>query len=158
MEEVAKIRQSLASDWIPDIYVNQIRTLRTRSIELEIPERENKTELLETLLGFELKVGSRRIASPNLATARYLQIFARIGCRNIAIPYDITAIPMICNDLERSWERLIQAVESEGRERSPQQLGKLRASLIRLMRDEIKKAGAGELMPLFNRSTKQRKD
>lgn len=158
MEEVSKIRISLQSDWIPDIYLNQIRPLRTRSIEMDIPERENKTELLETLLGFELKVGSRRIASPNLATARYLRIFARIGCRNIAVPYDITAIPVICNDLERSWITMNDVLETERAGRSPQQLGKLRASVIRLIREEIKKAGAGELMPLFNKSTKQRSD
>lgn len=156
MDALSNIRSEFERDWIPDIYLNQIRPLRTRSIELEIPERENKTEILETLLGFELKVGSRRIASPNLATARYLQVFARIGCRNIAVPYDITAIPMICNDLERSWEKLLQTVEAGRRQRSAQQLGKLRASVIRLVRDEIKKAGPGELMPLFNISTKQR--
>ncbi len=158
MDEVSKIRLALKTDWIPDIYLNQIRPLRTRSIELEIPERENSTEILETLLGFELKVGRRRIASPNLPTAHYLQIFAQIGCRNVAVPYDITSIPLICNDLERSWGRLTMVLEAQGIGRSPQQFGKLRAAVIRLIRDEIKKAGAGELMPLFNKSTKQRND
>nr|MBA2335824.1 hypothetical protein [Blastocatellia bacterium] len=86
------IREQLAADWIPQIYAEKIRMQRTRACQLEVPERENKADILHTLLGIELKVGSTRFSCPDLATARYLQVFARLGCRNIAIPYDITKI------------------------------------------------------------------
>lgn len=157
MEAVTKIRQEIGPYWIPDIYVNRIRPLRTRSFEMEIPERENRPEIVETLLGWELKVGRLRIACPNIATARYLQVFARIGCGKVAVPYDITAIPLITDDLEQYWLNTVAAIDSHSSRESPQQKGKIRASVIRAMREGIEKAGAGELMPLFNRSTKQRK-
>lgn len=158
MDKIAVIRQELGERWIPEIYLNNVRPLRTRSFEMDISERENTTEIFETLLGWELRVGNRRFACPTLETARYLQIFARLGCRNFAVPYDITAIPPLTELLESAWletERSMSLHLSGG---SPQMNGKQRARLIRAMREEIAKAGAGELMPLFNKSTKQRND
>jgi hypothetical protein len=35
--------------------------------------------------------------------------------------------------------------------------GRTRAAVIRQMREEIRKIGAGEMMPLFNKPTRQRK-
>ncbi len=157
MDQIAVIRQELGERWIPELYQAKIRPLRTRSFEMDISERENITEILETLLGWELRVGKRRFACPTLETARYLQIFSRLGCRNFAVPYDITAIPPLTELLESAWlgtERSISLHLSAG---TPQMKGKWRAKLIRTIREEIAKAGAGELMPLFNRPTKQRK-
>ena len=55
MDGINKIRSEIAGDWIPDIYSESIRPLRTRSFEMDIPERENRPEIFETLLGMELK-------------------------------------------------------------------------------------------------------
>lgn len=158
MDQISIIRQKLGEQWIPEIYMEMIRPLRTRSYELEIPERENSTEILETLLGWELKVGRRRFACPTVETARYLQVFARLGCRNFAVPYDITAIPSLTEILESAWLETERSMKVGQSSNTPQTRGKIRAGLIRAMREEIGKAGAGELMPLFNRSTKQRPD
>jgi hypothetical protein len=156
MKAVIKIRQKLDAEWIPDIYLKKVRPLRTRSYELDIPASENKTEIFETLLGFELKVGQCRIACPDLVTTRYLRIFVRLGCKKIAVPYDITATPLITDQLERAWEAAETEIQEHSSSATPQQKGRVRAAVIRVMRNEIEKAGAGELMPLFNRSTKQR--
>ena len=64
----------LGDAWIPAIYSTKIRPQRTRAVDLEIPERENQAEILYTLLGIELKIAKRRIACPDLATARYLRV------------------------------------------------------------------------------------
>src|SRR5690349_2999275 len=96
-----------ASDSIADIYSQKIRTIRTRSCALEIPERENEVAILHTLLGIELKVGSHRFACPDLPTARYMRVFARLGCREFAIPYDITKISTLADELETSWHRTL---------------------------------------------------
>jgi hypothetical protein len=158
MEAIAKIRVEIGSDWIPDIYSESIRPLRTRSFEMDIPERENRPEIFETLLGMELKVGRRRFACPDANTARYLYVYASLGCRKIAVPYDITALGGLAERLEQAWNKTVEVLEKHTQGLSPQQKGRVRAALIRSMRDEINAAGAGDLMPLFNRSTKQRQD
>ena len=148
--------ESLCDVWIPAIYRDQVRTQRTRSYEMEIPERENAPEILHTLLGIELKVGKRRFACPDLATARYLMVFARLGCRNVAIPYDITKISVIADELEVAWHKLVLKNQEFNRGKPSQAVGRSRVALIKQVRAEIAEIGAGEKMPEFKRSTKQR--
>ncbi|HMQ02290.1 MAG TPA: hypothetical protein PKD26_00035 [Pyrinomonadaceae bacterium] len=148
--------ETLHDIWIPAIYRDKVRTQRTRSYEMEIAERENRAEVLFTLLGIELKVGKRRFSCPDLATARYLLVFARLGCVKIAIPYDITKISVLADELEVAWQTLLLKIEKEGRPASPQLRGRRRAALIRRIREEIADLGAGEIMPEFKTSTRQR--
>jgi hypothetical protein len=156
MKTTASIIEKLSEDWIPLIYGEKVRPQRTRSFELKVPDRENKVEILHTLLGIELKAAKLRISCPDLATARYLQVFARLGCGQVAVPYDITKISLLADELEVAWQRMILLLEKYFKQRSPQEKGKARASLIRQMRSEIKAIGAGEAMPLFDQSTRQR--
>src|SRR5436190_17575796 len=100
MDRIADIRESMSDDWLPLLYKEKVRSQRTRSVHLEIATRENNAEILYTLLGIELKVGRRRVSCPDLATARYLRVFARIGCSDFAIPYDISVISGISDELE----------------------------------------------------------
>lgn len=158
MNVINKIRNELSAEWIPSIYADRIRPLRTRSFRLEIPERENEPAIQSTLLGTELRVGRRRIACPDINTARYLSIFASLGCQNVAVPYDITQIGPLADELETAFRSLINALERERNDQSPQVFGKLRATMIRTIRNEIAQIGAGEMMPLFDRSTKQREN
>lgn len=143
--------------WIPAIYREKVRNRRTRSYEMDIPERENQPEILFTLLGIELKVGKRRFTCPDLATARYLQTFARLGCRSVAIPYDITKISVLADELEVAWHKLLLQNEENNTGKSPQTIGRSRSALIKRIRTEIAEIGAGEKMPEFQNSTKQRK-
>ena len=156
MESVPDICEQLGDDWIPLIYREKVRVQRTRSFAMDVPERGNAAEILHTLLGIELKVGKNRFGCPDLATARYLRVFARIGCRNIAIPYDITKISVLADELEVAWQKLLLIHEESVREKSPQAKGRARAGVIRKIRVEIAELGAGEPMPEFKQSTKQR--
>ena len=155
MDITAEIRGSLADDWLPTLYKTKVRSQRTRSYRLEIPVRENRADIQYTLLGIELKVGKRRFACPDLATARYLRVFARIGCRDFALPYDISRISGIADELETSWQRSLVLVENQ-KDRSPGSLKSDRVALVKAMRNEITACGAGDAMPLFDRETKQR--
>ncbi len=150
------LTESLRDAWIPAIYRDKVRTQRTRSYEMEIPERENLPEILFTLLGIELKVGKRRFACPDLATARYLMVFARLGCRSVAVPYDITKISVLADELEVAWQKLALTHEESIRGKLPQVVGRSRAALIKKVRAEVVEIGAGEKMPEFKKSTKQR--
>lgn len=156
MKTVDEIKHDLGEEWIPDIYADKIRTQRTRSHDLKIPRTENHASILHTLLGIELKVKNRRFPCPDLSTARYLRLFARIGIREFAIPYDISRISTVADELESSWHRMILILEKKCTGKSPQIRGKIRAQLIRQVRNEIDLIGPGELMPEFDTKAVQK--
>lgn len=157
MKITDEIVKSLNSEWIPCIYKDQVRSERTRSYSFDIPERENKAVIEQTLLGISLKVGKRRFSCPDLSTARYLRIFALIGCGKFAVPYDITKIPGLANQLEASWHKMFALLEKQALGKTPQILGKIRAGLLRNMRSELYEIGDGQKKPDFKTHTKQRK-
>lgn len=148
-----KIRETLDADWLPTVYREKIRSQRTRAVHIEVLERENKAEIDYTLLGIELKVGKRRFACPDLATARYMRVFARIGCRDFAIPYDISKVSAAADDLETSWQRALVILECEGRGKQP---SGARSKLLKAFREALREIGPGDTMPTFDRETKQR--
>ncbi len=142
---------------ISRIYAEKVRSQRTRSFHLDIPQRENQAEILFTLLGIELRVGKRRFACPDLSTARYLRVFARLGCRDVAIPYDITKISYIADELEMAWQTLNLRLNESAADSAPRSASRQRSSLIKEIREQIAELGAGSVMPEFNQNTKQRK-
>ncbi len=156
MEVVSEIKNEVGEDWLPLLYKNKVRTQRTRSYRLEIAKRENRAIIQHTLLGIELKVGTKRISCPDLSTARYLQIFARFGCQEVAVPYDITKISTLADELESSWRKSLLLLEQTAKVKTPSVKGRMRSALFKDMRTEIEEIGAGSLMPEFNQNTKQR--
>jgi hypothetical protein len=154
MDVVAEIRARLADDWLPTVYAKKVRSQRTRSYKLDIAKREQIPLIQHTLLGIELKVGRKRFACPDPATARYLRIFARLGCREFAVPYDISMISGLADELETSWQRSLILVEKAA---AAGGVLETRNKLVKAMRDEIDRIGPGEPMPLFDRETRQRR-
>ena len=148
MINIDGLRANLGELWIPEIYREKVRVLRTRSMQLNVPERENAPEIMHTLLGIELKVGRVRMATPDLATARYLCVFARLGCREVAVPYDISKISGVADLLETGWQRMNLMLHGT--------TTRTRNLAIKTVRAEIDEIGAGDLMPEFNTNTKQR--
>ena len=147
---VYEVKAELEDDWLPTIYGQKVRSQRTRAYTLDVPPRENRAEIQYTLLGIELKIGRKRFSCPDLATARYLRVFARVGCREFAIPYDITQISPVADELETSWQRSLLLLDQMDQNSA-------RTKLVKTMRDEIAAIGPGEAMPLFDRETRQRK-
>ena len=154
MSVVDDIRASLGNNWLADLY-QEVRNGRTRSYHLDIPAKENQPEILHTLLGIELKVGNRRFACPDLATARYLRIFARIGCSDFAVPYDITRISVVADAMDTAWHQMLLLVQRH--KTSAIGSARTRSAMIRKLREEIREIGPGDAMPRFDRETKQRK-
>lgn len=157
MDRLAAIRSHLAGEWIPDIYENKVRAQRTRAFKLDISPRLNEAEIQYTLLGIELKVGKRRFACPDLAAARYMRIFARLGIADFAIPYDITKISNVADELETAWHKLLLVIAAKGVELSRSGQTRLRNDVIRSIRNDIAVIGAGTAMPTFDRETRQRR-
>jgi hypothetical protein len=156
METAAEIREQLDGEWIPAIYRDKVRSQRTRSYHLNITQTEHRADIQHTLLGIELKIGNKRFSCPDLSTARYLQVFARIGCQDIAVPYDITKISLLADELEISWHKTLLLFENAAQDKIPSAKGRMRSNLIKEIRQEIEEIGAGSLMPEFKQTTKQR--
>jgi len=143
------VQQKLGETWLPRIYRERILRLRTRSYHFETTNRKARIVIQHTLLGVELKIGRRRLLCPDLATARYLSVFARIGVTDVAVPYDITKISHIADELESSWYRMLLLVEQEAANEPPRMQSRLRGLIIAQVREDITAAGAGSKMPEF---------
>ena len=151
------VKQQLGELWLPILYQTHIRTRRTRSIALPVPARLNQTEILHTLLGTELRVGAKRVACPDLATARYLAVFARAGCKEVAVPYDITQISHLADELESAWQRMLLLLGEAAAGRAAGFATRARTLLAQEVRAGIELSGSGPAIPQFNQNTKQRR-
>ena len=145
------IREKLGETWLPGIYRERILPLRTRSYHFEAANPKARINIQHTLLGVELKIGRRRMLCPDLATARYLSVFARIGVTDVAVPYDITRISHIADELESSWYRMLLLVEQEAGKEAQKVRSRLRGLLIAQAREDIQAAGAGTKIPEFKK-------
>ena len=150
------IQVTIGDSWLPRIYRERILKMRTRAYEFPALPKNTAPQIHHTLLGIELKVGRRRMLCPDLATARYLCVFARIGCKAVAIPYDITKISQVADELESSWYRILLLADESTHQRPESFRARVRRVLVERMRDEITQAGAGARAPEFSRNTKQR--
>lgn len=156
------IRASLADAWLPRLYRERVLPLRTRSHNLPSGVMAARgagapVEVQHTLLGVELKVGRRRMSCPDYSTARYLAVFARAGCTNVAVPYDITKISPLADELESAWQRMLLLVEHRAADRSSTFRARVVRAMVSEIRREIEEAGAGTAVPQFNQNTKQRR-
>src|ERR1041384_2135059 len=148
------IETKMGEAWLPRIYRARILEMRTRSYEFPALPKRAQPKIHHTLLGIELKAGRRRMLCPDLATARYLAVFARVGCKAVAIPYDITKISQIADELESSWHRMFLLLDEGTREGSLRT--RTRRLLIARVQEQLASAGAGPRVPEFARSTKRR--
>ena len=152
---VAEIESELGEQQLATIYVERIRTQRTRSFKLNATARE--VEILQTLLGVELKIGKRRMSCPDWATARYLAVFARLGVTEIAVPYDITQISRLADKLESGWFQMLSLGEQASQGQTPRWRNRLLKALLSRQRATVTAAGAGPATPQFIQQTKQRR-
>ena len=154
---VIELNQQLGDYSIIAIYRNTVLSQRTRRYELRATQKKSRVDILHTLLGIELKVGSRRLLCPDLATARYLSVFARLGCDSVALPYDITQTSHIADDLESSWHRTLLLVEHLTLGRGDRLRSSVERRVIADIRSGIAMLGAGSPFPEFNQKTRQRR-
>jgi hypothetical protein len=83
-------------------------------------------------------------------------VFARLGCSAVAVPYDITRISLLADEIESSWHRMLLVSDEITSGRSHAFRARVRRQIIAKVREEIDNAGAGPRVPEFNQSTKQR--
>lgn len=152
----ARVQAELKDTWLPHIYRHRIRSKRTRAYRFTGLTNKSQVKIQHTLLGVELKAGRRRFLCPDLATARYLAVFARAGCEQVAVPYDITRISQLADELESSWQRMFLLVDHYAHEKPETFRARIGRSLVKKIRAEISTLGAGTSVPEFKQSTSQR--
>jgi hypothetical protein len=152
---LSEIQGLMGDAWLPNIYRSRILKMRTRRYEFVKFSGHPAPEIHHTLLGIELKVGRRRMLCPDLATARYLSVFARAGCQAVAIPYDITKISQVADELESSWHRMFLLADQLAGNSALQ--SRIRRTLVARVREEVTAAGAGPKNPEFEHNTKKRR-
>jgi hypothetical protein len=155
-EYLENIKAELDDAWLPFVYRERILKSRTRAYRFPRLAANARIEIHHTLLGIELKAGRRRMLCPDLATARYLSVFARLGCRAAAIPYDITKISLMADELESSWHRTLLIADQLTNTQGDAFRARVRRQIIAKVREEVEAAGAGPRVPQFKQSTKQR--
>ncbi|MFL6254659.1 MAG: hypothetical protein ACJ74T_06530 [Pyrinomonadaceae bacterium] len=153
---VLEVRERLGEEWPPRIYRERILPLRTRAHAVPVAAKNVAVEVQHTLLGIELKVGRRRVSCPDFATARYLSVFARAGVARVAVPYDITKISRLADDLESAWQRTLLLADHLTEGRADTFRARVRSATHREVKREIEEAGAGTAVPAFNQNTRQR--
>ena len=156
-EFASEMQSAMGESWLPRIYRERILKMRTRAYEFPALPKNAVPQIHHTLLGIELKVGRRRMLCPDLATARYLAVFARLGCKAVAIPYDITKISQVADELESSWHRMLLLAADSACETKQEFRARVGRMLIEKVRYEINQAGAGARAPEFTATTKQRR-
>jgi hypothetical protein len=154
---VGEIRLLMNGQSIEAVYRGQVMSNRTRSYHIGVVHNHADISVIYTLLGFELKIGRRRLLCPDLATARYLSVFARLRCVDIAVPYDITRVSQIADELESIWQRLLLLAGRLTLERSARLRAKVVNSLIEDTRSAIYQLGAGEPFPEFNEPRRRKR-
>jgi len=92
----------------------QHHVLSTRTREVKLLGRKCSPQVLYTFLGFELKMGRKRVTCPDMTTARYLRVFGEVGLATIQIPYDPTQTARLLPPLERSLNRIKELLMMEG--------------------------------------------
>ena len=153
-----EVKDRLGEAWLPRIYRERILPMRTRSHHLNLyAKRAADVEIQHTLLGVELRVGRHRMTCPDLATARYLAVFARANCPDVAVPYDITKISRLADELERAWQRMMLLADHLAAARAQGFRTRLKKFIVESARAEIVAEGAGAAVPAFNQNTRQRR-
>lgn len=155
-EYAAQVGAELKEAWLPSIYRERVRNMRTRSYTFEGLPNKARIEIQHTLLGVELKAGRHRMLCPDLATARYLAVFARAGCASVAVPYDITKTSQLADELESSWHRMLLLADFRAAGKTERFKSRVRTLLIDRIKAEVNEAGPGASVPEFRHSTKQR--
>lgn len=153
---VSEVKERMRGDWPPAIYRERVLSMRTRSHAVPAAARNARVEVQHTLLGIELQVGRRRVSCPDFATARYLSVFARAGVSEVAVPYDITKISSLADELESSWQRMLLLAGHLAEGRAGSVRTRVLTAVAKEAKREIEEAGAGTAVPQFRQTTRQR--
>ena len=106
-EYAEQVKSELKDTWLPHDLPRSHSENENALVHFGCTYAEARVEIQHTLLGVELKVGRRRLLCPDLATARYLSVFARAVVRKWPFPTTLRKISRLADELESSWHRML---------------------------------------------------
>ncbi len=130
---------------IGQLYVNRVLSQRTRRVPLL--GRKCQPHIMYTFLGFEVKMGRKRVTCPDMATARYLKIFAELGMDSVQIPYDPSQTARIVPLLETAFDRIKASLSKQECDRV--QFQAVLRRMYKELRDELKGGKKADRRPTF---------
>jgi type I restriction enzyme M protein len=99
----------IGEDNLATFYKHRIAAVPCYSLDLPKPEKPIKIE--NSLFGWRLKIGKKTIDCPNEAQARYLRVFAEMGCDQTLVPKDDAYLSSIVNQWESLFEKAQAALQ-----------------------------------------------
>lgn len=128
-------------DKLRRLYCEDVLSGRTRSVRLL--GRKCSAKLMRTFLGYELKMGRKRVTCPDRTTAEYLKIFAELGLKEVQIPYDPTRTAALLPELQAAFSGLSRHLDERWDSSQRRRLAQRRL-YARVRRVLGKCAGEGE--------------
>ena len=132
--------ERLTEDFIT-LYQEKVLAFPHRSVVLT-GRKCSTPRINTTLLGFELQIRDRRFSCPDMATARFLKIFAMIGAGEVKVPLDPTRTAEMLPVFEQGWNEFqatCRKLESENRKKLALRMqGRLQG---KAQVSQVKKAG-----------------
>lgn len=127
---------SLPYPSLPDLYRDLIGRVRVRTVHL--PGRISRPRVVSTLLGHEIIIGNWRKGCPDTHTARFLRVFATLGCRAVFVPYNPVDTAGILSQLEAAGADLEQRLSDLAPAgSSPRRRANIRQRLYRRLADRL---------------------
>ena len=109
--EILRAIQSPSRGVADIVETYRLEVLPTRTRTIHLLGRKAPAQIIETLLGYEVKSQYKRIHCPDMVTARYVKLFSEFGCRTIRLPYDPTLTARLIPDFERTAEAIRKGVQ-----------------------------------------------
>jgi len=103
------ILDRIGEDNLATFYQHRIASVPCYSLDLPKPEEPIKIE--NSLFGWRLKIGKKTIDCPSEAQARYLRVFAEMGCDQTLVPKDDAYLSSIVNQWETLFEKAQAALQ-----------------------------------------------
>ena len=106
---VQNVLDRIGEDNLATFYKDRIATVPCYSLDL--PKPEEPIEIENLLFGWRLKIGKKAIDCSSEAQARYLRVFAEMGCDQTLVPKDDDYLSSIVNQWESLFEKAQAALQ-----------------------------------------------
>jgi type I restriction enzyme M protein len=106
---VQNVLDRIGEDNLVTFYQHRIAAVPCYSLDL--PKPEEPIEIENSLFGWRLQIGKKAIDCSSEAQARYLRVFAELGCDQTLVPKDDAYLSSIMNQWESLFEKAQAALQ-----------------------------------------------
>jgi hypothetical protein len=137
--EILKALQDPALGIANLVYTYRCYVLPIKTRNIHLLGRKSPAQIIETLLGYEVKASYKRIHCPDMVTARYIKLFTELGCHSIKLPYDPTVTANLIPQFEQAVAKIHSGVRDIYAKDRPLQRYVIK-NIYRILREQLKKS------------------